>query len=79
MITASRRPRSRATSSDSKPRPRRRGLVAGGEDGRQVSRPERPRQPRPRSAAVRRVAGKDPGRPVPGRARLAGEAPTADA
>ena len=32
-ITASRRPRSAVTSSDSRPRPRRRGLVAGGEDG----------------------------------------------
>ena len=37
MITASRRPRSRATSSDSTPRP-----LAGGEDGGEVRGPERP-------------------------------------
>ena len=54
------------TSSAAAPRPRRRGLVAGGEDGRQVSRPERPRQPRPRSATVRRVAGEDPARGAAG-------------
>ena len=59
-ITASRWPRSRATSSDSIPRP-----VAGGEDGREVCRPERPRRSPASIAGGPPVAGEDPGRPFP--------------
>ena len=68
-ITASRRPRSRATWSDSTPRP-----VAGGEDGGQVRRPEPPRRPAAAGAGGPPVAGEDPGGAFPGRARLMGEA-----
>ena len=68
-ITASRRPRSRATGSDSTPRP-----VAGGEDGGQVRRPEPPRLPAAALAGGPPVAGQDPGGAFPGRARLMGEA-----
>ena len=46
--------------------------MAGGEDGGQVCRPERPRLPT--AAAGPPVAGEDPGGAFPGRARLPGEA-----
>ena len=68
-ITASSRPRSRATSSDSPPRP-----VAGGEDGGQVCRSNACACPRPRLPGSPPVAGEDPGRWVPGRAQLSGKA-----
>ena len=48
--------------------------VAGGEDGGEVRGPERPRLPSAAIAGGPPVAGEDPGRPFPGRARLAGEA-----
>ena len=49
-------------------------LVAGGEDSGEVRRPERPRLPPFPTACRPPVAGEDPGRPFPSRARLAGEA-----
>ena len=50
------------------------GLVAGGEDGVEVRRPERPRLPPAAIAGGPPVAGEDPGRPFSGRARVAVEA-----
>ena len=74
-ITASTRPRSRATSSDSTPRPRRRGRwqVAGGEHGRQVRGPERPRLAPPSISGGPPVPGEHPGGPLTGGSGLPGE------
>ena len=68
-ITASSRPRSRATSSDAAARP-----VTGGEDRGQVSRHEGARLAPATAAGGPPVAGEHPGGAFPGRAQLAGEA-----
>ena len=47
-------------------------LMAGGEDGGKVRRPERPRLPESSTACRPPVAGADPGRPFPGSGRRRG-------
>ena len=73
-ITASRRPRSTATSSDSTPRTRRRGRW---QVARTAARSTAPKGARLAPAALTGgppIAREDPGRSFPGRARLDGEA-----
>ena len=49
-------------------------LVAGGEDGSEIRRPERSRRPPASTAGGPPVAGEDPGCPFPGRGRIVGDA-----
>ena len=73
-ITASRQPRSRATGSDSTPRPRCRGRWQVARTAARSAAPERPRLPAAAIGGGPPVAGQNPGRPFPGRIGLAGEA-----
>ena len=73
VITASRRPRSRATSSDSTPRPRRRGRQQVASTAVKSESPNGRACPRPRSEAVRRYPASYPGRALAGGSGLPGE------
>ena len=73
VCSASRRPRSRATSSDSTPRSRRRGRSQVARTATRSAAPKGARLAPAAAASGPPVSRQDPGRPFPGRARRAGE------